>query len=63
MALGSSDRSEFVAAVSALLYMQHAGLVIAVNGEARLVAERAVTAAEALWTVLQERGHVEPEQP
>lgn len=69
MAMGSSDKSEFVAIVSALLYMQHAGIVVgnpqvAVDREARdVVALRAIDGAQALWEALELRGHVESEQP
>ena len=60
---------DFVAIVSALLYMQHAGIVCGspagfVDAVARgTLAERAVIGAEVLFEQLQARGYIEPERP
>ena len=74
MAIGTSDKSEFVAVVSVLLYMQHAGLAVTPmapiatladgpRAEQRAtLADACITGAEALFERLQARGYVEQER-
>lgn len=66
MPISSSDKPDFVAAVSALLYAQHAGIAAspnAMDAERRSkLADSCVEGAEILFAQLQARGHVEPEQ-
>ena len=61
MAIGTSDKSEFVAAVSALVFALQAGSCGPVQMPLQ-AATNAVSSAETLWAALQAKGYIEQER-